>query len=89
MFVEIALWLHEQGLLTRQNCQIPRGRNRVIFSANGMHPNGEPFRNPVQIESIGLVLEGHMSGAACVRFAKSLLAHFGQDPSQVYVRLPG
>lgn len=89
MLVEIALWLHEQGLLTRQNCQIPRGRNRVIFSANGMHPNGEPFRNPVQIESIGLVLEGHRSGAACLRLATDLLEHFGQDTSQVYVRLPG
>ena len=89
MFVEIALWLHEQGLLTRQNCQVPRGRNRVMFSTNGMHPNGEPFRNPVQIESVGLVLEGHMSGKACVRLAKDLLAHFGQDPSQVYLRLPG
>ena len=89
MFVEIALWLHEQGLLTRQNCQVPRGRNRVMFSTNGMHPNGEPFRNPVQIESVGLVLEGHMSGKACVRLAKDLLAHFGQDPVQVHLRLTG
>lgn len=90
MFVEIALWLHEQGLLTRQNCQIPRGQgNRVIFSTNGMHPNGEPFRDLVQIESAGLVLEGNMSGKACVRLAKDLLARFGHDPSQVYLRLPG
>ena len=91
MVVEVALWLHEQGLLTRQNCQIPRGErsNRVIFSLNGVHPNGEPFRNPVQIENVGLVLEGNMDGAACVRLAKRLLAHFRQDPSQVRMRLPG
>ncbi len=91
MVVEIALWLHEQGLLSRQNCQIPRGErsNRVIFSLNGMHPNGEPFRNPVPIERVGMVLEGNMDGAACVRLAKRLLAHFRQDPSQVRMRLPG
>ena len=90
MVVEVALCLHEQGLLTRQNCQIPRGErsNRVIFSLNGVHPNGEPFRNPVPIESVGIVLEGNMDGAACVRLAKRLLAHFGKDPSQVRLRLP-
>lgn len=90
MVVEVARWLHEQGLLTRQNCQIPIGRSgRVAFSTDGMHPNGEPFRNRVRIESAGLVLEGSMSAKACVRLAKSLLAHFGRDPSQVRLRLPG
>ena len=89
MVVEVARWLHEQGLLTRQNCQIPIGRSgRVAFSTDGMHPNGEPFRNRVRIESAGLVLEGSMSAKACVRLAKSLLAHFGRDPSQVRLRLP-
>lgn len=90
MVVEVARWLHEQGLLTRQNCQIPIGRSgRVAFSTDGMHPNGEPFRNRVRIESAGMVLEGSMSAKACVRLAKSLLAHFGRDPSQVRLRLPG
>ena len=91
MVVEVAQWLHEQGLLTPQDCQISIGRRgRVAFSTDGRHPSGEPFRNPVRIESAGLVLEGgSMSAKSCVRLAKRLLAHFRQDPSQVYLRLPG
>lgn len=91
MVVEVSQWLHEQGLLTPQDCQISIGhRGRVAFSTDGKHPSGEPFRNPVRIESAGLVLEGgSMSAKSCVRLAKRLLAHFGQDPSQVRLRLPG
>ena len=90
MLVAVALWLYEQRLLTPQNCQIPRGRNRVVFSMDGRHPSGESFRDPRQVGSTGLMLEGgHMSGKSCVRLAKSLLAHFDQDPSQVRMRLPG
>ena len=87
VLAQTALWLARKGTLTKENCTIMTGGKRAIFSLNGVHPGGIPFKSPVSLEGTGIVMEGNLSARSAVRQAKRVLEHFHQDPSQVFLRL--
>lgn len=87
-----ALWLHEKGILTRENCQFSLNGKRYLFSPdaqNPAHPDGSPFSDLKPVGETGIVMEATTSANAAVRRTRELMSHFRQDPSQVYLRLPG
>ena len=93
VLVEISLWLNQGGLLTPENCQFPASKKRNLYSSdvnNPRHPNGKPFRDldRVILKDTGIVMDGNLSAKEVIRRTRLVLAHFNQDPSQVYLKLP-
>lgn len=88
VIVETALWLHETGLLTQENCSIEIGKTRYLLSTDGRHQNGKQFKSPVPLADTGITLEGNFSAYDLVNHTRRLLRLVGQDPSQVYLKLP-
>ena len=84
---QTALWLFRKGILTRENCGVMRRGKSAVFSLDGIHPGGNSFRSRVPLEDTGIILDGHLSAAEAVSVAQKILEHFGQDSSQVYLKL--
>ena len=88
---QTAVQLSGANLLTPQNCQIKSstvsGSTRYLFSLDGKHSNGAPFAFPSPLGDTGIIVETNVSARDSVRQTKRLLEHFGQDPSQVYLKL--
>ena len=84
---EITVWLYERSILTRDNCQFAVGRTRYLLSPDGKHRNGRLFHSRVDVGETGILMEGSFDPDKLVRHAIELLDHFGQDPSQIYLRL--
>ena len=86
--IESVRWLDERGLLTHEERQFRSGHKRYLFNTNGIHPNGGEFNGPIPLSGTGIVVEGNISATLIVRSVRRLMQHFGQDPSQVYLKLP-
>ena len=88
VLTETALWLYRSSLLTRERCPIPLGNKRYLFSLDGLHANGNTFKNLVKLGDTGIIMEGNLSSKHIVGLTQKLLLQFGQDPSKVLLRLP-
>ena len=87
VLLETALWLHGRGLLTRENCRIHRGPVRLLFSPDGKHSTGTPFHSPVRVGDTGIQMEGSFEPHQFVSNTHILLVHFGQNPSDVHLKM--
>lgn len=88
VLLETALWLHDRGLLTRENCRIHMGPVRLIFSPDGKHSRGTPFHSPVPVGNTGIQMEGSVEPDQFVSNTRKLLVRFGQNPSSVHLKVP-
>ncbi len=84
---ETVTWLHQRGVLTHEERQFRSGPKRYLFNSDGRHPNGGRFKQPIALGDTGIIVEGNISSYLSVRSTRRLLAHLGQDPSQVYLKL--
>ena len=88
---ETALWLHRSGWLTKENCQIKSGAGknskRYLLSVDGKHQDGSPFKHPIPLAGTDITMEANLSSTRSIRNSQVLLEHFGQDPSQVFLKL--
>ena len=87
ILLETALWLYNQRLLTRDNCRIHMGPIRLIFSPDGKHATGTPFHSPVHVGGTGIQMEGSVEPGSFVSNTRKVLENFGQDPSQVRLKV--
>ena len=87
VLLETALWLHGRGLLTRENCRIYRGPIRLLFSPDGKHSTGTPFHNPIRVGDTGIQMEGNIKSDVIVLNTRKMLEQFGQNPSNVHLKL--
>ena len=89
MLGEVASWLNRGGYLTPDNCgAVSLSSRRFRLSPDGKRQDGKPYNNPLAVGDTGIILEGDFTGFQLVRFALDLIGYFGQDPSQVYLKLP-
>ena len=88
VLIKTASWLFESSLLTSDNCQIGPGMGS-LFSLDGKRPDGTSFHGPIRLAHSGIILEVGLSASAIVGRTRRLLKHFEQDPSKVFLQLPG
>ena len=90
VIAQTAVWLHQKGHLTKENCQILASdhavASRYILSRDGKNANSKNFYNPRRI-SDGIILELDVGPSESIRRSIRLLEHCGQDPSQVLLQL--
>ncbi len=90
IMVEVAKWLINKNILTKDHCPISgsgtRSVKRYLISTDPAHSTGTPFKAPYPIDSFHL--ETNYSGPNCVENARTIIQHVGQDPAQFKVRLP-
>lgn len=87
ILLETALWLYDRRLLTRDNCRIPMGTTRLLFSLDGKHTTGTPFHSPVSLRDTGIQMEGSIEPGPLITFTRKTLEQFGQDPSQIHLKV--
>lgn len=87
ILLETALWLYDRGLLTKENCRIQMGATRLLFSPNGKHSTGTPFHYPIPVGNTGIQMEGNVEPDQFVSNTRKMLEQFGQDPSNVHLKL--
>ena len=84
---ETTRWLSENGHLTPAHCPImPKGAGakRYIAHTEPTHSDGRAFSKAVEVN--GLFVETHPQVRFHFGYAKILIEHVGQDPSQFRVR---
>ena len=89
--METAYWLWKKELLNLDNCEIQDAvlPKRRILSAEASHPDGRLFRyGGKPIRDTGIKIDTQRSGLHFTQNTCMLLEHFGQDPSQVSLKLP-
>ena len=84
---EVAIWLHDKAILSRENCEFKVARTRHLLSSHGRHSNGTPFHSPISVGNTGIELEGSSNPDKLVQYTCQLLQRFGQAPSSVILRL--
>ena len=84
LMVESARWLISKNILTARNCPIQVSNKRFLVSTAPTHPTGNPMRTPKAVNS--LYVEVHYQASQCVRNARTIIEHVGQDPEQFKVR---
>ena len=88
--METAYWLHRRGLLNLGNCEIQDAvfPTRRILSGEGLHPRGNPFRGGGKpVRDTGIKIDTQRSGLHFAQNVHMLCERFGEDPSQVYLKL--
>ena len=92
VIIQAAVWLHQTGRLTGENCQIlswetaTAKANRYILSRNGKHPDSTEFLRPYRIGD-DIVLALGLNAREVIRRAIRMLEHCGQDSSRVLLQL--
>ena len=85
MMEEIAYWLYQEGRLNVENCEVqsPTHPSRKLLSAseNEFRWGGAPIRNTA------IRMDTQYGGSQFVHNACKLLRAFGEDPSEVHLRL--
>jgi len=91
IMVEVAKWLINENILTKDHCPISgsgtRSVKRYLISTDPAHSTGTPFKAPYPIDSFHL--ETNYSGPNCVENARTIIRCVGQDPARFKVRFPG
>lgn len=80
-------WLWTNKLLTSSNVPVQSGYKLHIVSLTSQHKNGSSFSTPVPVEGTPLFLESKVSSKAAISYTRKLLAHCGQDPATVLLKL--
>ena len=86
---ETANWLIKNGKLKSENAQIPHPdiKDRYVASSTEqLHPSGKRFTLPELVDA-GVYIEKDWEAQHSINGAKALLEHFGEDPSNIQVRL--
>ena len=92
VIIQTAVWLHQTGRLSRENCQLLSWKSanqkatRYILSRDGKHPDSTGFLVPYRIGD-EIILETTLSSRAVVRRSIRMLEHCGQDPSRLLLHL--
>ena len=92
VIVQTAIWLHQTGRLTTENCPILSWEtanakaNRYILSRDGKNPDSSKFIDPYYVSN-EIVLERNVSSKEMLRRAIRILDQCDQDPSRVLLQL--
>ena len=92
VIIQTALWLHQTGYLTKENCQLlswetaKAKADRYILSRDGKHPGSREFLSPYRIGD-EIILETNLSARAVIRRTIRILEHCGQEPSLLLLQL--
>lgn len=85
MMEEIAYWLYQEGRLNAGNCEI---QSHIHPSRKLLSPNENEFRSGgAPVGNTGIRMDTQYGGSQFVRNACQLLRAFGEDPSEVRLRL--
>lgn len=86
MMEEIAYWLYKEGHLNSENCEVQSvthpSRKILSQSEDAFRWGGAP------VKTTSIRMDTQYGGTQFVLNACKLLQVFGEDPSQVYLRLP-
>ncbi len=86
IIIEVTRWLIRRGLLQPHNpahCPIS-GNTRHIISTGNVHPNGDYFTNPVEVE--GVFIETKAGNMQTVRNTCKIITTVNQDPAEFKVK---
>ncbi len=83
LMTEAVQWLTDGNFLTSNQCPIQYAQ-RYLVSTDTIHPTGKQMIAPRSVNS--LYVETKYSGHYCVKNAKTIIQHVGQDPAQFKVR---
>ena len=83
LMIEPVRWLTNVNSLTSNQCPIQQS-TRYLVSTDQTHPRGNPMTSPVRVNSF--YVETNYSALHCVRNAKTIIKHVGQDPAEFKVR---
>ena len=85
--MEVALWLHKKSLLTQENCRFRVTQNGISSVLMGNMQQELHFMRLVGVGNTGIRMEASFNPDKLITYTCALLQHFGQDPSQVYLKL--
>ena len=85
LLIGVAEFLVRNGKLTADSCPVPIGPRQYIVNVRPEHRNNQ-FHARHQLTN-GLFLETNFAAPQTARWARDLLKHFHQDPSQIYLKL--
>ncbi|MYB85470.1 MAG: hypothetical protein F4X54_12225 [Chloroflexi bacterium] len=85
--MEVAMWLHKKSLLTREDCRFKVTQQRYLLSPDGKHATGTAFHSPRSLGDTGIWMEASYNPNNLIAYTCALLERFGQDPSQVHLKL--
>ena len=83
IMIESVRWLVNRNFLASNQCPI-RSAQRYLVATDQTHPTGKPMTTPVEVNSF--YVETNYSASHCVRNAKTIIEHVGQDPAEFKVR---
>ena len=84
---EVANLLIRDGKLSRENCPVSLGRaRRYLINATPHHSDGTRFVNRRELLS-GMYINTHYGAKNIISNSRNLLSAFGQDPSQLHIKL--
>ena len=83
VMVEPVRWLIDNRSLTHDSLPIQRA-GRYLVATTAIHPGGAPMTR--RSEASGAYVEKNYSGKDCVKNAKIIAEHGGQDPTRFKVR---
>ena len=86
LMTEPVRWLTNGNFLTSSQCPIKSSptAKRYLVAAEATHATGKPMAYPVSVNQLHVEL--NYSARDCVRHAKIIIEHVGQDPAQFKVR---
>ena len=86
LMIEPVRWLTNGSFLTSSHCPIKSSptAKRYLVAAEATHATGTPMAYPVSVNQLHIEL--NYSARDCLRNAKIIVQHVGQDPAQFKVR---
>ena len=87
ILVEVAAWLHSSGRLTANDEPVSSSRNIYIVHSQPKHPTGNEFFQHKTVANGQISVNTHGSAIQMKNNSKTLLLHYGVDPSDIRLRV--
>ena len=86
LMIEPVRWMTNGNFLTSSHCPIKSSptAKRYLVAAEATHETGQPMASPVSVNRLHIELK--YSAKDCLRHAKTIIRHVGQDPAEFKVR---
>ena len=87
ILIQTAIWLSNNGHLTRGNVPIPSSKKRYIVNSQPIHPNGNSFIGEFKVPNASVFVEKNVSASRAIDHAKKLLVHCNQSAKHFLLKI--